>query len=92
MRILLDVTTLSPWLHAEGASVIRTLGKAWGEGAPSALLFLFTEQIMRGLETVAEDPAAAESCALWIVHVLPTVIKCGLTPHVCVSDQERHSL
>lgn len=89
------------WADAEGASLIRTLGKAWGEEAPLALFALFRPLILRSALVGAQDSAAAETGALAVAYLLPALLKCASTgqpmmwaniePQLLHPTKEQHS-
>ena len=61
------------WLDAEGASVVATLPKTQIVQEPDALTQLLELLGVRGKDS--EDHAAAESCALAVVHLLPVLLR-----------------
>lgn len=63
------------WLDTEGASLIGTLRKAWGDEAPRHLGGFLLELLERGQRLGLESPAAAESCALGVAHLLPVLLR-----------------
>ena len=69
------------WLDVEGASLIGTMGKAWGEEMPhsmaSLLRMLFLRQKHPYRPPGAEGTAAVESCALGVAHLLPALVTCA---------------
>lgn len=67
------------WLNAEGASLIGTLRKAWCDDAPRNLAMLYVIIVQRQLQT--EAPAADDSCALAVAHLLPALLKCASHSH-----------
>lgn len=69
------------WLDAEGASLICTLRKAWGDDAPWSLGFLLEAIVVRGMKDGRDLPAAAESAALGTAHLLPALLRCDLHVH-----------
>lgn len=64
------------WPDVEGASFIRTLGKAWGEDAPAKAFRLCVALIARSSESGAPGSAAAGSGALTVAYLLPALLKC----------------
>lgn len=56
-------TLLSRWLDAEGASLIRTLGKLWGVEAPPVMFQLFNLLLARFEVTDTADLSASEILA-----------------------------
>ena len=71
---MLDGLLLS-WLDAEGASLICTLGKAWGEDASRRLAELCRKLIVRSVVPGA-TAAAVESCGLGVAHLMHAMVKC----------------
>lgn len=66
------------WLDAQGGSLIRTLGKAWGDEAPAGLMQILRMLVARrGQAGPQQRAAAAESCALAVAHLLPALLRCG---------------
>ena len=62
------------WLDAEGGSLIGTLRKAWGNDAPEPLAWILSQLVGR-IFTTEGDPAAAETAALAVAHLLPVVLR-----------------
>ena len=71
--------TLATWLDAEGASLIGTLRKAYGNEAHLGLLQLIDQLVERAEELGAGHPAAAETRALGVAHLLPVVLRRALS-------------
>ena len=76
---------LSGWLDAEGASMIGTLRKASGNQAPLSLVQLLARLVEQAEVLGAGHPAAAETCALCVAHLLPAVLRCALS--LCLSNR-----
>ena len=74
---------LSGWLDAEGASLIGTLRKAYGNQAPLSLVQLLARLVERAEVLGAGHPAAAETRALCVAHLLPAVLRCALSLRSC---------
>ena len=73
----------SKWLDAEGSSLIRTLGKAWGGEAPLRLSRLFEGLVLRIYDTTTGSdagPAASQTCSLAVAYILPTLFGYNLFP------------
>ena len=69
------------WLDAEGSSLIRTLGKAWGGDAPYKLSRLFARLVLRHVNSTSGSEAgsaATETCALAVAYILPALLKYAL--------------
>ena len=69
-------TSPAEWLDAEGSSLIRTLGKAWGEYRPGRLAKIFEILVVRHLSPTAGrkgDPAVSQTCALAVAYILPII-------------------
>lgn len=64
----------------EGASLIRTLGKVWGDQAPLRLAELFEIIMKQSRYLSSNGPSTAESCALRITFMLPALLRCACTP------------
>lgn len=60
------------WLEMEGASLIGTLCKVWGEDALFQLTYIVTT-LMEQAEQRPSVTAAAESFALGVAHLLPAI-------------------
>ena len=76
---------LKNWLDASGSSVIRTLSKVWEDDAPELLGWLLMRLLARSHLFRAEIPAAAESAALGVAHLLPVLLRRELS-HTCIPD------
>ena len=68
---------LTSWLDAEGGSLIGTLRKAWGDDAFSGLADVLRIIVVRWHRLKAlggiQLPAATETCALAVAHLLPVL-------------------
>lgn len=62
------------WLDGEGAGLIRTLRKSWGDETPKNAIPLLQMLAEMGQPTGTEHSAAALRCAQGVVHLLPAVI------------------
>ena len=65
----------SRWVDAEGASLIGTLRKSFGNQAPLSLLQLLGKMVERADVLGAGHPAATETRALCVAHLLPAVLR-----------------
>lgn len=70
------------WLDIEGASLIRTLAKTRPD-APQKLMCILGALVEWGSMRGAEHPAAAESWALGIAHLLPVILR--FAPELLIS-------
>ena len=84
------------WLDAEGSSLIRTLGKAWGGDAPFILARLFEGLVLRHFKPTAGSevrPAASQTCSLAVAYILPTLLKySSFTSSLSSADMHTSSL
>lgn len=78
LMLLLHSMAPGVLLDAEGRSLLRTMGKAWGEEAPPLLAAVFRALFPNTLSTSGGNPAAAESRALAVAHLLPALITCAI--------------
>lgn len=68
------------WLDAEGASLIGTLHKTVGDEQPLILGRLLINLVQRACNDRVTDPAAANTAALGVAHLLPGLVRYGLLP------------
>ena len=66
------------WPDVEGASLIRTMQKTWGDNMPTGAGNLFYSLVRRRSLLMGTQPGADESFALAVAHLLPGVIRCVL--------------
>ena len=81
------------WLDAEGSSLIRTLGKAWGEDAPFRLASLFEVLVLRHVSPTMDSEAgsaASQTCPLAVAYILPTLLRYALLFSL-VSPSDMHT-
>lgn len=64
------------WQDEEGASLVRTLSKAWGGKAPQLMICPLKIVVELGMQSRTENPTASESCALGVAHLLPALLEC----------------
>ena len=92
-----DSAPFLEWLDVEGSSLIRTLGKAWGDDISLNLSRLFEGLVLRHVNPTTDSEAgsaATQTCALAMAYILPTLLKYTPTPfltisihsHACVVD------
>ena len=74
-----DSQSEAPWLEAESASIIRTVGKAFARKAPTALIRNLLSQIVAQVpasnELGTDAPNALTNRALAVAHLLPTLLR-----------------
>ena len=72
---LLSATLPLEWEDDAGASLIKTMGKAWGDSIPRNVAYILMVLARRQLPVRRLPPAARDSAALAIANLLPALLR-----------------